>query len=582
MSSAEPICCLGNSTEYIGKLESQDVNEKKKESALQVRPSGPRTKPSGDFRLHPVHEKIPRMSESERESFLDDIRKNGVLEPVKVNPNDEDQILDGRERYWAAVELGLDELSYVKANLNGLSPLEYAIKSAVLRRHLSKGQRAMLAAEVKPELEKEAKRRKLSTLKVGDEEPDVEKIPQREKGKSRDKAGSAYGVSGRYVDKAEKVKEEDSTLAKEVRKRKVSLNEAYEKVKRKSKKKKREKKAKNLSKPSELDRGELPINEVICGDAIKTLKEFPDNTIHFTMFSPSYWNLRDYGTDDQIGLEDNYHDYIQKLVDLCSELKRVLKNDGSLWIVIDDTYSDGNGSIPRKSKMFIPSRLAQALVNDGWICRNEVYWVKQILFQDNKSHGPAMPTGVKDRLAENTEKVYYFVQNEDYWFDLDAVRVPIKEESKKRAKYPTSKFGGSSEAPRAKLSKGEDKTMIELNPKGKNPGNAWRINPAQNTEGHPASYPEKLVERPMKATCPPKVCSRCGTPYIRSGEDDWIPNCGCDEDTEPGIALDPMCGIGKTLTQAKKLDRSYIGIDLNPDYVERARKNVEEVDNDED
>lgn len=527
------------------------------------------TKPIEDFKLHPIHSKIPSMNETERERFREDIKKVGILEPMKVDPDDDDLILDGSERYKNSRKVGLDRLPFEKAELNGQTRAEYIIRRNFQRRSLSKSQKAMTAAEMKSDFEKKAKERQGTRTDI------QENFPGSCWGQSRDKVGSLCGVSGRSVNKAEKVLERNSNLAEKVWKGEVSLHKAHTQVSRKVEKRKREKKAENLPKPQELNRGELPLNKVIQGKAIEKLKQIPENSVHFVMFSPPYYQCRNYGMDDQIGLEDDYHDYIQNLVEVCRELKRVLRLDGSMWIVIDDTYSNGNSSIPRKSKMGLPHRLALALIDDGWIWREDVDWIKQILFQDDTTYGPAMPTGVEDRFAENTEDVYHFVQNQEYWFDLDAVRVPVKEKSKKRAKYPTSKFGESPEAPNAKLSKGGEKTDFDLNPKGKNPGNAWRINTAQNTEGHPASYPEKLVERPLKATCPPKVCSGCGTPYTRSKEDEWIPNCGCDADTEPGIALDPMCGMGKTIIAAKKFERSYVGIDLNPDYVELARERLE-------
>ncbi|KXA90144.1 hypothetical protein AKJ62_01565 [candidate division MSBL1 archaeon SCGC-AAA259D14] len=138
-------------------------------------PSSRKTKSIEDFKLHSIHSKIPRMCENVRESFREDIKENGIREPVKVNPKDEDEILDGRERYKEAFDLGIEELPYEVANLNGISPVEYIIKSALLRRHLSKSQKAMLAVELKPELEEEAEKRKLRTLKKGEKDPDVEK-----------------------------------------------------------------------------------------------------------------------------------------------------------------------------------------------------------------------------------------------------------------------------------------------------------------------------------------------------------------------------------------------------------------------
>jgi len=617
-----------------------------------------KTKPVSEFELHDVHEIIPDMSDAEWESFKKDVKENGIMKKVEVDPNNPDVILDGRHRLEVAKELGVEELEYEKADLNGNSPTEYAVKSAMLRRHLSKGQKAMLAAEVKPRFEEEAKKRqKEAGEKYGKGSRKISgssKDKDKHKNESAHKAGELFGVSGRTVEKAEKVKEaakenpeKYGDIAKEVNSGELSTDRAYRKIKRERGREEREKKKEELPIPPELNRGELPLDEIICGEAIETLKQFPENSIHFCMFSPGYWGLRDYGMDDQIGLEDDYNEYITNLVNLCGELKRVLRDDGSLWIVIGDTYSgSGGGSgqykkspnsiqyapkvgwnpeeapphaktdVPSKCKMLMPYRLALALIDDGWILRNDVTWVKQILFEDGTSYGAAMPSSVKDRLTTNTEVVFHFTQSQDYWYDLDAIRVPIKEKSKKRAEYPVAKFGGNPNAPRAKLGKGKkggsETKIVKQNPRGKNPGDAWRISTAQSNEAHYAPYPEKLVERPLKASCPPKVCARCGSPYVRELEEvgkeevnaigtqgkqgdlqynyethriiyedkGWKPTCGCNTGTRPGIALDPMAGTGTTLAVAKKFGRNFVGIDLNPDYVEIAEERLEGVEND--
>lgn len=244
--------------------------------------------------------------------------------------------------------------------------------------------------------------------------------------------------------------------------------------------------------------------------------------------------------------------------------------------------------------------------------------------------------------------MFHFVQQNDYYFDLDGIRVPHSEAGISRAKYPIAIYGKNPQEPKAKLSgnikSGSPQKMVDLNPLGKNPGDVWHINPKGYSDAHFAVYPEKLCERPIITGCPPKVCAECGAPwkrvieverqpegyitrddevkaikekgltphsssrlltglqrfkrpkgsqpssgerqgkkkgliqdnYFRRGQElGWIPTCDCDAGVKPGVVLDPMCGSGTTLVVAKKLGRSFIGIDVNPEYVEMAKRRIE-------
>ena len=198
---------------------------------------------------------------------------------------------------------------------------------------------------------------------------------------------------------------------------------------------------------AKTDISQLPINQVLCGDCVEIMKTFPDERVDMTMFSPPYWGLRDYGVDKQIGLEDNPSKYVAKMVEICREVKRLLKNTGSMYIVVGDTYFGSmfhdtehgkkgrEGSLNARNDFFepkqkpwnfikdskwlqpkqllgIPWRVAIALQEDGWILRNDIIWNKP-------NH---MPSSVKDRLTNAYEHIFFFVKRRKYYYDLDAIR----------------------------------------------------------------------------------------------------------------------------------------------------------------
>ena len=333
-------------------------------------------------------------------------------------------------------------------------------------------------------------------------------------------------------------------------------------------------------------------NGIHPGDATETLQELPAESVNMVMTSPPYWNLRDYGVDGQLGREETAEAFVQNLADVFDEVKRVLRPDGSLWLNLGDTYDD-------KDLQQIPARVALELQNRGWILRNRVTWAKP----------NPMPQSVKDRLNDTTEAVFHFVKERDYWYDLDAIREPHAAPNRTAGKREDYKQYGGGQGER-----------YEQHPAGKNPGDVFEVTTKPFPEAHFAVYPPELVEKPLKATCPPKVCADCGSPYERQvdhekiplnelpesnpnyrpntyarysgvGEDrndasekrtlparettGWEPGCDCDTDaTEAGIALDPFAGAGTTLLKAKELGRKFVGIELNPEYADMARARI--------
>jgi DNA modification methylase len=425
------------------------------------------------------------------------------------------------------------------------------------------------------------------------------------------------------------------------------------------------------------------LNQILQGDWIEVLKAMKDESIDMVMTSPPYWGLRDYGVEGQLGLEEHPNEYIKKLTKGFREVKRVLKKSGSVYLNMGDTYfstSAGSGGATKKQStnkgsffnvrtfkpdgtwlqpkqlMLMPSRVAIAMQEDGWVLRNDIIW-----------HKPnPMPSSVKDRLNTTFEHVFHFVKARKYYYDLDAIREPHAESTKERIKYghnKKQKGGGTSlnsghgfkdggvvdyyaekgqahytnplgknpgdviqdEAIRRNIEDGigpinnRYRNRIRLlsghnypYTKGKNPGDFWNITTQPFPEAHFAVYPEKLCEKPIKASCPAEICKKCGkarervskrdTPTKkvnrskRDGDNDraiggvyqkfmeehplktigWT-SCDCKAGFSPGIVLDPFAGAGTTCLVAKKLGRNYIGIELKKEYCEIARKRIAKV-----
>jgi len=278
-------------------------------------------------------------------------------------------------------------------------------------------------------------------------------------------------------------------------------------------------------------------NDIHEGDAAATLAELPESSVHMVMTSPPYFGLRDYGVDGQIGLEDSLDEYIDELLEVADELRRVLRPDGSWWLNLGDSFAGSwgaqskddeanhrdreaypgktparSGTLRRKSKMLVPHRVAIALEDAGWIVRSDAVWSKP----------NPMPHPVKDRLHEHKEFVFHLVPEPDYWFDLDAVREPHKETSlERRGRYDSNASGTSADAYPTRETDEYIGTEPEdaLHPNGKNPGDIFDVAVKPFPDAHFAVYPPNLVEVPIKSSCPNRVCVACGTPYERDVED---------------------------------------------------------------
>lgn len=321
---------------------------------------------------------------------------------------------------------------------------------------------------------------------------------------------------------------------------------------------------------------------VITGDALKVLRGFPNDTIDFCMTSPPYWGHRQYETEG-IGLEKELRDYINNLMAITAEIRRVLKPSGSFWLNIGDAYR-------QKNLLGIPWRVALKMSDEqGWILRNSVVWHKVKGGPDNTT----------DKLRNVHENIFHFVKSQTYYYDVDKIRSKPRESTFVNGK-PVSATGVSGvrykrqielstalepeekcaamtalenkllQIHRGELSdfrmiiRGQQRTthsdaarvsgrakellergfyFLNYHKDGAKPSDVWEVLPedTQKRQGHYAAYPEELCRLPLLATCPPD-----------------------------GVALDPFCGTGTTLRVARDLQRRSIGIDLSAEYVQAA------------
>jgi DNA modification methylase len=323
---------------------------------------------------------------------------------------------------------------------------------------------------------------------------------------------------------------------------------------------------------------QLPRNQVLIGDATRRLKELPTASVDCAVTSPPYFNLRDYGRTRQIGLEPHVDEWIQALRPVIEQLARVLKPTGSLWLNLGDSFSrhDRYGAAP-KSLLLAPERLLLALLEDGWIVRNRVAWIKP----------NSMPSSVSDRLTCHWELIYLLTRQSRYHFDLDAIRIPHRSAGRSPARrapgaYPPPEaappsWGGALAASHGGLGRLKAKGLVG-HPLGKNPGDAWTL-PVSNFRGeHFATFPEALVEQPLLATCPERACRACGAPWQREPDREALgalrPACECNAGWQPGLVLDPFFGSGTTGVVAERHGRDWLGIELNPAFARIAQGRI--------
>src|ERR1035441_944727 len=227
------------------------------------------------------------------------------------------------------------------------------------------------------------------------------------------------------------------------------------------------------------------------GKNIEILKSLPEESIHCCITSPPYWGLRDYGMTDQIGLEKTPDEYVERLVGVFREVRRVLRDDGTLWVNIGDSYAQAKGLKP-KDLVGIPWMLAFALRKDGWYLRSEIIW-----------HKPnPMPESVKDRPTRAHEQIFLLTKSPQYLYDMDAIREPYiyKEHHEK---YHTKRSGRNENNKNANNHAGDNGGLRGLgnspNSLGKNKRSVWTITPKPFKGAHFAVFPPELPETDRKS-----------------------------------------------------------------------------------
>jgi site-specific DNA-methyltransferase (adenine-specific) len=322
----------------------------------------------------------------------------------------------------------------------------------------------------------------------------------------------------------------------------------------------------------------VPRNRIVVGDALKRLQALTDASIDCVVTSPPYFRLRDYDADGQIGLERHVDQWVEQLVAISEQVRRVLVPTGTFWLNVGDTYaSHPSQGAERKSLLMAPERLALRLQQSGWIIRNKIVWAKP----------NPVPSSIPDRLNCTYEVIYVLAKQPQYFFDLDAIRQPHR--SLVTAGRTATKAGAPRETwrgPNGMAATGLHTLKAQGrvgHPLGKNPGDVWTITPGGYRGAHHAVFPLTLAERMIGAGCPEARCTRCRLPWKRrviralggtATRAALAPTCACKQASEPGLVLDPFMGSGTTAIAAETLGRDWLGIELNPDFASAARDRI--------
>lgn len=373
------------------------------------------------------------------------------------------------------------------------------------------------------------------------------------------------------------------------------------------------------------------MNKILQGDVLEVLKTLPDESVNCVITSPPYWGLRDYGTgkweggkekcdhkmphqtnrhkpgdksatnkgsnpvvwsvcgkcgarktDSQIGLEKTPEAYVEKIVNVFREVRRVLRKDGTLWLNLGDTYSAqrwtgaGKGQainrmkdsyrdinpvkesgLPDKNLVGIPWRVALALQADGWILRQDIIWNKPAV----------MPESVTDRCTKSHEYIFLLSKNPKYYFNNTLIKEPavyggtqarVDRASEEHKHAPTEKVNGIRDRRAGKgrikyggKRKGDvgtgQESFVSI-PEMRNKRSVWTVATRPFSGAHFATFPEALIKPMVLAGCPPG-----------------------------GVCLDPFMGAGTTAVVAKQHGRDYLGVELNPAYIRMAEKRISSI-----
>lgn len=304
---------------------------------------------------------------------------------------------------------------------------------------------------------------------------------------------------------------------------------------------------------------DLPLDTILHGDVLNVLRTLPDNCVHCVVTSPPYFALRDYGVAGQIGLEQTPDAYVEKMVMVFREVRRVLRRDGVAWLNLGDSYvGSGRGGhsaskrslnwqpnyiksakygMGSKQLLGIPWRVALALQADGWILRSDIIW-----------HKPnPMPESVKDRCTKSHEYVFMLTKNPRYYFDADAIREPAAYDGRQDTVMKGSKKYENGFVPNASPqnfhTRGHERWQRDS--QGvyvRNKRSVWTIPTQSYHDAHFAVFPPSLIEPMILSGCP-----------------------------QGGVVLDPFMGSGTTALVARYHGRRYVGIELNEKYIRLAQ-----------
>lgn len=294
------------------------------------------------------------------------------------------------------------------------------------------------------------------------------------------------------------------------------------------------------------------------GDCIESMRGLPDQSVHTCVTSPPYFGLRDYGHDGQIGLEPTPEEYVRKMVEVFREVRRVLRDDGTLWLNLGDSYARQGGKVSEQSRHWdgrerdpgamhstrhvdnmpgfkpkdligIPWRVAFALQADGWYLRQDIIW-----------HKPnPMPESVRDRCTKAHEYIFLMAKSERYYFDNEAIKVPAKVSSE-GIRFGGNKYGDNDDPKYATKSGNVSKEYDNVNKRS-----VWTVTTKPFKGAHFATFPPDLIEPCILAGCP-----------------------------EGGTVLDPFGGSGTTGMVAQTWGRKFILCELNPEYAQMARDRI--------
>tara|TARA_Y100000015_G_scaffold25804_1_gene24920 strand:+ start:194 stop:1072 length:879 start_codon:yes stop_codon:yes gene_type:complete len=274
--------------------------------------------------------------------------------------------------------------------------------------------------------------------------------------------------------------------------------------------------------------------QVILGDCIKSMQSMPEKSVQTCVTSPPYFGLRDYGNDEQIGLEQTPDEFVNKLVEVFGEVRKVLKDDGTLWLNLGDSYGD-------KQLFGIPWRVAFALQADGWYLRQDIIWSKP----------NPMPEPVKDRCTKSHEYIFLLSKSPKYYYDHEAIKEDCSESNIQdfmRRKTLNNKGKGSGTYEEARPDLARSRSDYMPSDFKRNKRSVWEVTTKPYSGAHFAVYPSELIEP-------------CILAATKKGD----------------TVLDPFGGSGTTAGVALKNKRKAILLELNPDYASMVDDRIKDI-----